>query len=114
MLYAATPFQLLEILIAPLFLQLYLFKSCDNITFLSSRCTSVAWVPQGNGVFVVAHADGNLYMYEKASFIQVDFQYSVLPAIHLLLVFSLKRTLFSLSFRGRMLLLIRLSHSSRT
>ncbi|KAL8140455.1 hypothetical protein V2J09_006476 [Rumex salicifolius] len=26
-----------------------------------SRCTSVAWVPEGNGTFVVAHADGNLY-----------------------------------------------------
>ncbi|CAL8999495.1 unnamed protein product, partial [Prunus brigantina] len=32
-----------------------------------SRCTSIAWVPKGNGVFVAAHADGNLYVYEKAS-----------------------------------------------
>ncbi|ONI00633.1 hypothetical protein PRUPE_6G099500 [Prunus persica] len=30
-----------------------------------SRCTSIAWVPKGNGVFVAAHADGNLYVYEK-------------------------------------------------
>ncbi|CAB4313095.1 unnamed protein product [Prunus armeniaca] len=32
----------------------------------SSRCTSIAWVPKGNGVFVAAHADGNLYVYEKS------------------------------------------------
>ncbi|KAJ8421552.1 hypothetical protein Cgig2_001660 [Carnegiea gigantea] len=29
------------------------------------RCSSVAWVPKGDGAFVVAHADGNLYVYEK-------------------------------------------------
>ncbi|XP_042476568.1 WD repeat-containing protein 20 homolog [Macadamia integrifolia] len=32
----------------------------------SSRCTSIAWVPDGDGAFVVAHADGNLYVYEKS------------------------------------------------
>ncbi|XP_034219468.1 probable catabolite repression protein creC isoform X2 [Prunus dulcis] len=32
-----------------------------------SRCTSIAWVPKGNGVFVAAHADGNLYVYEKSN-----------------------------------------------
>ncbi|CAN8284939.1 unnamed protein product [Cochlearia groenlandica] len=31
----------------------------------NSRCTSIAWVPKGDGSFVVAHADGNLYVYEK-------------------------------------------------
>lgn len=31
----------------------------------NSRCTSIAWVPGGDGTFVVAHADGNLYVYEK-------------------------------------------------
>ncbi|KAM1040356.1 hypothetical protein FF1_029603 [Malus domestica] len=31
-----------------------------------SRCTSVAWVPKGNGTFVAAHADGNLYSKESA------------------------------------------------
>ncbi|KAK9940166.1 hypothetical protein M0R45_016839 [Rubus argutus] len=31
----------------------------------TSRCTSIAWVPKGNGTFIVAHADGNLYEYEK-------------------------------------------------
>ncbi|KAL1153450.1 hypothetical protein V6Z11_A09G177000 [Gossypium hirsutum] len=31
------------------------------------RCTSIAWVPGGDGTFVVAHADGNMYVYEKAS-----------------------------------------------
>ncbi|CAO2824260.1 unnamed protein product [Amaranthus hypochondriacus] len=32
----------------------------------NSRCTSIAWVPKGDGVFVVAHADGNMYVYEKS------------------------------------------------
>ncbi|KAF9593013.1 hypothetical protein IFM89_019740 [Coptis chinensis] len=31
-----------------------------------SRCASVAWVPEGDGAFIVAHADGNLYVYEKS------------------------------------------------
>ncbi|XP_077233779.1 uncharacterized protein LOC143876055 [Tasmannia lanceolata] len=31
----------------------------------NSRCTSIAWVPEGDGAFVVGHADGNLYVYEK-------------------------------------------------
>ncbi|XP_052172536.1 uncharacterized protein LOC127788387 isoform X3 [Diospyros lotus] len=31
----------------------------------NSRCTSIAWVPNGDGAFVVAHADGNFYVYEK-------------------------------------------------
>ncbi|KAG4152287.1 hypothetical protein ERO13_D04G113600v2 [Gossypium hirsutum] len=31
----------------------------------SSRCTGIAWVPGSDGVFVVAHADGNMYVYEK-------------------------------------------------
>ncbi|XP_054819100.1 uncharacterized protein LOC129318392 isoform X2 [Prosopis cineraria] len=31
----------------------------------NSRCTSIAWIPGGDGAFVVAHADGNLYVYEK-------------------------------------------------
>lgn len=31
----------------------------------NSRCTSISWVPDGDGTFVVAHADGNLYVYEK-------------------------------------------------
>ncbi|KAL9228034.1 hypothetical protein vseg_003652 [Gypsophila vaccaria] len=31
----------------------------------NSRCTSVAWVPSGDGTFVVAHADGYVYVYEK-------------------------------------------------
>lgn len=32
----------------------------------NSRCTSVTWVPGGDGAFVVGHADGNLYVYEKS------------------------------------------------
>ncbi|KAE9590927.1 putative WD40/YVTN repeat-like-containing domain-containing protein [Lupinus albus] len=32
---------------------------------MNSRCTCIAWVPGGDGAFVVAHPDGNLYIYEK-------------------------------------------------
>ncbi|RDX72731.1 creC, partial [Mucuna pruriens] len=32
---------------------------CDIFCFY--RCTCIAWVPGGDGAFVVAHADGNLY-----------------------------------------------------
>ncbi|GMH07107.1 hypothetical protein Nepgr_008947 [Nepenthes gracilis] len=31
----------------------------------SSPCTSISWIPECDGAFVVAHADGNLYVYEK-------------------------------------------------
>ncbi|KAL3642565.1 hypothetical protein CASFOL_013380 [Castilleja foliolosa] len=31
----------------------------------NSRCACVAWIPNGDGSFVVAHADGNMYVYEK-------------------------------------------------
>ncbi|KAK8963510.1 hypothetical protein KSP40_PGU002461 [Platanthera guangdongensis] len=30
-----------------------------------SRCTCICWVPEGDGVFVAAHADGSIYVYEK-------------------------------------------------
>ncbi|KAJ6871031.1 dystrophia myotonica WD repeat-containing protein-like isoform X2 [Populus alba x Populus x berolinensis] len=36
------------------------------ITKMVLRCMSIAWVPGGDGAFVVAHADGNLYVYEKS------------------------------------------------
>ncbi|CAI0472362.1 unnamed protein product [Linum tenue] len=39
--------------------------SVTNRQDYHSRCTSIAWVPGGDGAFVVAHADGNLYVYEK-------------------------------------------------
>ncbi|KAK9290504.1 hypothetical protein L1049_008674 [Liquidambar formosana] len=32
----------------------------------NSRCTSIAWLPGSDGTFIVAHADGNLYVYEKS------------------------------------------------
>ncbi|GAB4856714.1 hypothetical protein Ancab_014629 [Ancistrocladus abbreviatus] len=35
----------------------------------NSRCSSIAWVPKGDGSFAVAHADGNLYVYEKVCLI---------------------------------------------
>ncbi|WZY88023.1 dystrophia myotonica WD repeat-containing protein isoform X2 [Brassica rapa] len=44
----------------------------------NSRCTSIAWVPGGDGAFVVAHADGNLYVYEKNKDSATD---STFPAI---------------------------------
>ncbi|KAH6762366.1 Transducin/WD40 repeat-like superfamily protein [Perilla frutescens var. hirtella] len=31
----------------------------------NSRCTCVAWIPNGDGSFVVSHSDGNMYVYEK-------------------------------------------------
>lgn len=34
---------------------------------LNSRCTCIAWVPNGDGTFIVGHADGNMYAYEKVS-----------------------------------------------
>lgn len=43
------------------------FSELNNLLGLNSRCASIAWVPNGDGTFVVAHADGNLYVYEKAS-----------------------------------------------
>lgn len=44
----------------------------------SSRCTSVAWVPKGNGAFAVAHADGNLYVYEKNKDATVDSSFPII------------------------------------
>ncbi|KAL2481431.1 Transducin/WD40 repeat-like superfamily protein [Abeliophyllum distichum] len=32
----------------------------------TSRCTCIAWVPNGDGTFIVGHADGNMYVYEKS------------------------------------------------
>ncbi|TVU51222.1 hypothetical protein EJB05_02632 [Eragrostis curvula] len=37
----------------------------DSICVLTLRCTSVAWVPNNDGIFVVSHSDGNLYVYDK-------------------------------------------------
>ncbi|XP_051152431.1 uncharacterized protein LOC127266284 [Andrographis paniculata] len=31
----------------------------------NSRCTCIAWIPSGDGTFIVAHADGNMYVYDK-------------------------------------------------
>ncbi|CAN1274784.1 Probable catabolite repression protein creC [Linum perenne] len=39
--------------------------SITNRQELLLRCTSIAWVPGSDGAFVVAHADGNLFVYEK-------------------------------------------------
>lgn len=41
----------------------------NNFPFVlnTSRCTSIAWVPNSDGTFVVAHADGNFYVYDKVN-----------------------------------------------
>ncbi|XP_076947033.1 uncharacterized protein LOC143618837 [Bidens hawaiensis] len=44
----------------------------------NSRCTSIAWVPNGYGTFVVAHADGNMYVYEKNKDGSSDHAFSVI------------------------------------
>ncbi|CAN6977369.1 unnamed protein product [Brassica rapa subsp. trilocularis] len=43
------------------------YNKDGSVNNRQDRCTSIAWVPGGDGAFVVAHADGNLYVYEKAS-----------------------------------------------
>ncbi|XP_039068080.1 WD repeat-containing protein 20-like isoform X2 [Hibiscus syriacus] len=44
----------------------------------SSRCTNITWVPGGDGAFVVAHADGNIYVYEKNKDAAGDTTFSVI------------------------------------
>lgn len=53
---------------------------CKQLVVFNSRCTSIAWIPQGDGAFVVGHADGNLYVYEKAS-IQLQLKHPPLSGI---------------------------------
>ena len=57
--------------------------SLINLVLCNSRCTSIAWVPGSDGTFVVAHADGNLYVYEKASlnFIQCAYSWPAFTVI---------------------------------
>ncbi|KAI0519635.1 hypothetical protein KFK09_007089 [Dendrobium nobile] len=38
----------------------------------NSQCTCVAWVPDGDGVFVAGHADGSIYVYEKGKDVTAD------------------------------------------
>ncbi|CAD6270380.1 unnamed protein product [Miscanthus lutarioriparius] len=40
-------------------------KGDKDVSPNGSRCTSVAWVPEREGIFVVSHSDGNLYVYDK-------------------------------------------------
>ncbi|CAN8279123.1 unnamed protein product [Cochlearia groenlandica] len=60
----------------------------------NSRCTSIAWVPGGDRAFVVAHADGNLYVYEKNKDGATD---STFPAIKDSLQFSVDKAKYSKS-----------------
>ncbi|CAD5195883.1 unnamed protein product [Musa acuminata subsp. malaccensis] len=43
-----------------------------------SRCTCVAWVPEREGTFVVGHADGNIYVYEKSKDVTADSSFPVI------------------------------------
>ncbi|KAL0867181.1 hypothetical protein Bca101_046299 [Brassica carinata] len=38
------------------------YNKDGSVNNRQDRCTSIAWVPGGDGAFVVAHADGNLYL----------------------------------------------------
>ncbi|KAK3139438.1 hypothetical protein QOZ80_5AG0383210 [Eleusine coracana subsp. coracana] len=40
-------------------------KGDKDVSSSGSQCTSVAWVPDREGFFVVSHSDGNLYVYDK-------------------------------------------------
>ncbi|THU55672.1 hypothetical protein C4D60_Mb11t09030 [Musa balbisiana] len=43
-----------------------------------SRCICVAWVPEHEGTFVVGHADGNIYVYEKSKDVTADSSFPVI------------------------------------
>ncbi|KAJ9181594.1 hypothetical protein P3X46_009709 [Hevea brasiliensis] len=60
----------------------------------NSRCMSIAWVPGGDGAFVVAHADGNVYVYEKSKDGAAD---SSFPIIKDLSQFSVAHARYSKS-----------------
>ncbi|VFQ78935.1 unnamed protein product [Cuscuta campestris] len=47
-------------------------------TVNNTRCTSIAWVPNGDGAFVVAHADGNFYVYDKSKDSSSDSSFPVI------------------------------------
>lgn len=48
--------------------QSYLLLVIQKFHCFYSRCTCVAWVPEREGTFVVGHADGNIYVYEKVNY----------------------------------------------
>ncbi|KAK7842147.1 putative catabolite repression protein crec [Quercus suber] len=57
----------------------------DGHDLIIGRCTSIAWVPGGDGSFVVAHADGNLYGKDGANdssfpFVKDPMQFSIAHA----------------------------------
>lgn len=64
---------------------------CVHSFVFCSRCTCVAWVPEGDGAFVVGHADGNLYVYEKVG-LEVIIQFNLI-VIAFKFVLKLKSTL---------------------
>ncbi|CAH8364087.1 unnamed protein product [Eruca vesicaria subsp. sativa] len=43
------------------------YNKDGSVNNRQDRCTSIAWVPGGDGSFVVAHADGNLYNKDSAT-----------------------------------------------
>ncbi|XP_051113848.1 uncharacterized protein LOC127239646 [Andrographis paniculata] len=57
----------------------------------NSCCTCIKWIPNADGSFVVAHADGNMYVYDKNKDVSLDpsfpmikdpTEFSVTPARH--------------------------------
>ncbi|CAH9062905.1 unnamed protein product [Cuscuta epithymum] len=47
----------------------------------NTRCTSIAWVPNGDGAFVVSHADGSFYVYDRVRIVQVILHFQLLRTI---------------------------------
>ncbi|KAJ0623650.1 putative transcription factor WD40-like family [Helianthus annuus] len=44
----------------------------------NTRCMGVAWIPERDGAFIAAHADGNLYVYEKSKDGSVESSFPVI------------------------------------
>lgn len=44
----------------------------------NSSCTCITWIPNGDGSFIVAHADGNMFVYEKNKDIASDPSFSLI------------------------------------
>ncbi|RWW04286.1 hypothetical protein GW17_00032499, partial [Ensete ventricosum] len=58
--------------------QSYLLLIINKFHCFYSRCTCVAWVTEREGTFVVGHADGNIYVYEKSKDVTADSSFPVI------------------------------------
>ncbi|RRT52051.1 hypothetical protein B296_00029120 [Ensete ventricosum] len=59
-------------------IQSYLLLIIKKFHCFYSRCTCVAWVTEREGTFVVGHADGNIYVYEKSKDVTADSSFPVI------------------------------------